>query len=192
MSGARNEDESERERELEALRTQVASQAASLAETVRAGFDGFHFGAGDYIVDLQVPPGPSTGGGVQARQNICLVPRRRGRPGGVEYSVVVAGSVDPVSRTAEVRTFEHVAMRHELRFRQPLEINAEEYAAFLAKLEVVFNVARVRSRPVPPSPELLATRKAVGKISIPALVLFLVVLALAGGVVFRVLETLRR
>ena len=54
----------DREAELEALRTQVASQAASLAETVTEGFDGFSMGAGAYGVDLSVPEGPSTGGGV--------------------------------------------------------------------------------------------------------------------------------
>ena len=70
--------ERERERELDALRTQVANQAASLAETVTDGFDGFHMGAGDYCVDLTTPEGPSTGGGTQARQSIRLVPRRKG------------------------------------------------------------------------------------------------------------------
>ena len=84
-----------REAELEALRTQVASQAASLAESVTDGFDGFSMGAGAYGVDLSVPEGPSTGGGVQARQHLRLVPRRRGFP------IIVAGTVDPGTSTAE-------------------------------------------------------------------------------------------
>lgn len=176
--------DSERERELKALRTQVANQAASLAETVRDGFDGFHMGAGDYIVDLQGPEGPSTGGGAQARQSIRLVPRRKG------YPVIVAGTVDPVTSSAEVRTFDHVAVLHELRFRRPLEINAEEYADFLMKLDVVLNLARVRSRRVPPPSELLAQRRAIGKIPVPAALLFLLVLTLAAVVVYRVLRTL--
>lgn len=176
--------DSERERELVALRTQVANQAASLAETVTDGFDGFHMGAGGYIVDLKGPDGPSTGGGAQARQSIRLVPRRPG------YAVVVAGTVDPVTSTAEVRTFEHVAVLHEVRFRRPLEITSDEYASFLTKLDVVLNLARVRSKRVPPSPELLAQRRSLGKISLPAIVLFVVVVALAALVVFRVLRTI--
>lgn len=176
--------DSDRERELEALRTRVANQAASLAETVTDGFDGFHMGAGDYIVDLKGPDGPSTGGGALARQSIRLVPRRKG------YAVVVAGTVDPVTSTAEVRTFDHVAMLHELRFRRPLEVNAEEYAEFLKKLDVVLNLARVRATKVPPSPELVAQRKALGKISIPAVLLFVFVIALAAVVVYRVLRTI--
>jgi hypothetical protein len=176
--------EGERELELEALRTRVASQAASLAETVRDGFDGFHMGAGDFIVDLKGPDGPSTGGGAQARQSIRLVPRRKG------YAVVVAGTVDPVTSTAEVRTFDHVAVLHELRFRRPLEITSDEYQEFLNKLGVVLNLARVRSRQVPPSPELLAQRKAIGKISLPAITLFVFVIALAAIVAYRVMRTL--
>src|SRR5687768_6132441 len=78
--------ERERELELEALRTRVANQAASLAETVTEGFDGFHMGAGDYVVELMAPQGQSTNSGRAARQNIRLVPRRRG------YAAVVAGT----------------------------------------------------------------------------------------------------
>ena len=175
--------DSERERELEALRTRVANEAASLADTVTDGFDGFHMGAGDYVVDLMAPEGPSTGGGAQARQSIRLVPRRKG------YAVVVAGTVDPVTRSADVRTFDHVAVLHELRFGRPLEIDSDEYAAFLRKLDVVLNLARIRPRQVPPSPELLAGRKARSRVSLAAIVVFVFVLALAAIVAFRVLRT---
>lgn len=173
--------ERQRELELEALRTRFAKQAASLAETVTEGFDGFHIGAGDYVVDLMVPEGPSTGGGAQARQNIRLVPRRKG------YAVVVAGSVDPVTSTAEVRTFEHVALRHELRFNRPLEITAEEYADFLAKLDVVLNLARVRATRVGPSAELLA-RRSPNDVPSYAIVLFVFVFVLSALVVYHVMR----
>lgn len=174
--------ERERELELEALRTRFANQAASLAETVTEGFDGFHIGAGDYVVELMVPDGPSTGGGAQARQNIRLVPRRKG------YSVVVAGSVDPVTSTAEVRTFEHVALRHELRFERTLDITADEYADFLAKLEVVLNLARVRATCVGPAPELLARARANG-VPFYAVLLFVVVFVLSALVVYHVMRS---
>jgi hypothetical protein len=170
----------EREDELAALRTQVANQAASLAESVTDGFAGFHIGAGDYIVQLSTPAGPSTGGGKQARQHLRLVPRRKG------YAVVVAGMVDPVTSFAEIRPFEHVAILHELRFSRPLEISADEYEDFLRKLDVVLNLARIRAARIPPPAELIARRRAKGKISLPALALFLVVMLLAGLVVYRV------
>lgn len=172
---------SERERELDVLRTRIANQAASLAETVTEGFDGFHMGAGDYVVELMAPEGPSTGGGKQARQSIRLVPRRKG------YSVVVAGIVDPVTSTAEVRSFEHVAMLHEVRFHRPLEINAEEYADFLAKLDIVLNLARVRATRASIPPELVAERSVQKTRSFPVvLVLSLFLIAIAAFVVTRV------
>jgi len=171
--------------ELEALRTRVANQAASLAETVNEGFDEFHMGAGDYVVELSMPDGPSTGGGAQARQNVRLVPRRRG------YSIVIAGTVDPVTSTAELRTFEHVAVLHELRFKQPLEITGEEYDDFLAKADVVLNLARIKARRIGPPPELLAEQKAQKRISMPLLLVFLMVMILAAIVVYRVALTMK-
>lgn len=171
--------------ELEALRTRVANQAASLAETVSDGFEDFHMGAGDYVVELSVPEGPSTGGGAQARQNIRLVPRRKG------YAIVIAGTVDPVTSTAELRTFEHVAVLHELRYKQPLEINGEEYDDFLRKADVVLNLARVKAKRVGPSAELIAQQRAMRRISMPMLVFFVFVMLLAAIVVYRVALTLK-
>jgi hypothetical protein len=166
--------------ELEALRTRVANQAASLAETVNDGFEDFHMGAGDYVVELSVPEGPSTGGGTQARQNIQLVPRRKG------YALVIAGTVDPVTSTCEVRTFEHVAMLYEQRYKQPLEISGEEYEQFLRKADVVLNLARVKATRVGPPPELVAARAASRRLNVPMLAIFLLVMLLAAFVVYRV------
>jgi len=171
--------------ELEALRTRVANQAASLAEAVTDGFEDFHMGAGDYRVELSVPEGPSTGGGAQARQNLRLSPRRKG------YAMVIAGTVDPVQSTAEIRTFEHVAILHELRYEKPLEISGEEYTDFLRKADVVLNLARIKSRHVGPPPELIAQQRAKRRISVPMLLLFVVVMLLAGLVVFRVALVLK-
>lgn len=171
--------------ELEALRTRVANQAASLAETVTSGFDDFHMGAGDYVVELSTPSGPSTGGGVQARQSIQLVPRRKG------YPVVVVGTVEPVTSTAELRTFEHVAMLHELRFGSPLEITGEEYEDFLAKAVVVLNLSRITAAHVGPPEELLAQRKAQRRVSMPLLVSFVFVMLLTAIVVYRVALALK-
>lgn len=172
-------------RELEALRTRVANQAASLAETVTEGFDDFHIGAGDHVVELAAPDGPSTGGGVQALQHLRLVPRRKG------YAVVVAGSVNPVTRRAELRTFDHVSIIHEVRFGRPLEITVEEWEDFLRKAAVVMNLARVAVFRVEPPPELLARARQRGsrRVSMPALLVFVVVMLLAAVVVYRVART---
>ena len=174
-----------RERELAALRTQVANQAASLAETVNEGFEGYQLGAANYGVELQAPEGQSTGAGKHARQNIRLVPRRRG------YHVVVAGTVDPVTSTAEIRTFEHVAILHEVRFNKPLEINHEEYSDFLYKLDVVLNLARIRPVRFPPPPDLLTTAAQRTRKTPPWLYgLFVGVLVAAAIVVYAVMHRL--
>ncbi len=172
-------------RELEELRTRIANQAASLAEAVTDGFEDFHMGAGDYVVDLSVPEGPSTGGGAQARQNLRLVPRRKG------YAMVIAGTVDPVAGVAELRTHEHVALVHELRYEQPLEITPEEYQTFLGKAQVVLNLARIKATIAAVPAELRAQKKAAQKLSLPMLVVFVIVMVLAAIVVFRIALTLR-
>ena len=177
--------ETERDRQLASLRTQVANQAASLADTVNQGFEGFHMGAANYTVELQAPEGQSTKGGRDARQNVRLLPQRRG------YNAVVAGTVDPVTSTAEVRTFEHVAILHEVRYGRPLEINHEEYADFLYKLDVILNLARVRPVRVPPPPDLLtAAAKSTRKTPVWAYLLFAVVLVAAALVAYRVMRTI--
>lgn len=178
----------ERDRsELAELRTRVANAAATLAETVRDGFDDYHLGAGDYVVDLSVPDGPSTGGGRQARQHLRLVPRRKG------YATVVTGVVDPVLSTCELRTFEHVAVLHEIRFQRPLEITGDEYADFIAKCDVVMNLARIKVTKVGPTPDLLARKRAASskRISLPALLFFVVVMLLAAAVVYKVALVMR-
>lgn len=167
--------------DLDALRTRVANQAASLAETVTDGFDGYHLGGGDWTVELMPPEGNSTRGGAQARQPIRLVPRRPG------YPAIVVGTVDPVYSLAEIRTFEHVSILHELRFKRPIPITIAEYMDFLAKLQVVLTLARVKNVPVPPHPDLVAQHSAArnARISRLGLVVLAVVLVLAGLVAYR-------
>jgi hypothetical protein len=171
--------------ELEALRTRVANAAASLAETVTEGFEDFHIGAGDYVVELSAPEGPSTSGGAHALQPLRLVARRPG------YPPVLAGLVNAVTGTAEIRTYEHVAIQHELRYDKPLEITPDEYEDFLRKCDVVLNLARIKATRVPAPPELVAQKKARQKLSTPLLVVFLLVMLVAALVVYKVAQVTR-
>lgn len=129
------------------LRTRVASQAASLSEAIGDGFRTFRIGEAEYGVELRVPEGPSTGGGVQARQNLCLTPRRPGFP------VLVAGHVDTVAKHAELRGYPYVSAVQLARFGAPLTITAEEYATFLKLGIALLQLAGIRSQVVtaPPS-----------------------------------------
>jgi hypothetical protein len=177
--------DTQRDLELEALRTRVANQAASLAEIVTDGFRGFHLGAADYVVELMAPEGQSTGGGALARQHIRLVPRRRGHP------VVVVGTVDAVSRVAEVRTFDHVSLLHQVRFGRDLQIHAEEYGNFLAKLNLVFSVARIRRTISFTPPDLIASvrgRASSGQSSLSIMATFVFVLLATAFLVYRAMR----
>ncbi len=170
--------------DLEALRTQMANQAASLADAVTQGFAGFRMGAGAYLVELTAPEGPSTSGGAHARQHLRLVPTRKG------YAVIVAGAVDTVARTAQLRSREHVALVYEMRFGRALEITHEEYEEFLSKAFVVLNLARIQGARMSTPPEVIAEARARRRISIPVLILFIIIVVLAAVVMFRVAKTL--
>jgi hypothetical protein len=97
--------------------TAVAGQATDFALLFNATFSsGFE---GRYRVDLTTPAGPSTAGGKQSLQHMRLVPLD-GSP------AIVLGSVSPVLKSAEIRTFRHLSEIHARRFgaRVPLDMNA--------------------------------------------------------------------
>jgi len=177
----------EREPEIEALRTKLARKFTTLADEVNECFEDFHIGAGDFVVELLAPEGVSTGGGKQALQHLRLRPRRQG------YATIVAGSVNPLEKKGELRTFEHAALVQELRFGKPLDIAPAEWEQFLRKAEVVLRLANIETTRVGPPKELLrdAGRKKLGtKLPPRVLAIFVVVLLLATAVVVRVIQTL--
>ena len=168
----------------EALRTRLARKFVTLADSFTEAFRDFAIGAGAYAIELTAP-GMSTGGGKQALQHIRLRPRREG------YSVVVAGTVNQVERRAELRDFDHIAVVNEVRFRQPVDINRQEWEQFLRKAEVVLNGAGIQSMRTPPTRELLDQRRSMQRLSKKGVIALLVVLVLASLVVWRVVVALR-
>ena len=186
----------EREPEVEALRTKLARKFTTLADEVNECFEDFHIGGGDYVVELLAPEGVSTGGGKQALQHLRLRPRRKGRAssdGREEFSIIVAGSVNPIEKWAELRTFEAASITHDIRFDKAMDITAAEWEQFLRKAEVVLHLANIETGRVGPSPDLLADhrrKKSFRKVSPKMLVTFLVIMALATGVVLKVIQTL--
>jgi hypothetical protein len=153
-------------------------RATALADEVTRCFEGFTIGGGDYIVELLAPEG-------QALQQLRLRPRRDG------YRVIVAGSVNPVEKFAELRTFEHVFLVHEMRFAKAFEITAPEWEQLLRRAEAVLQLANIESARVGPSPSLLTNareKKRGRRIPASALAAFIVVLTLATFVVVRVIQ----
>jgi hypothetical protein len=177
----------EREPDVEALRTRMARKFTTLADEVTECFDGFFVGAGNYVVELLAPEGQTTGGGKQALQHIRLRPRREG------YADVIAGSVNPIEKHAELRTFEHAFLVHQIRFKKPLEITPPEWEQLLKKTEDILQLANIETVRVGPSPDLLrAARqtKSGRRISPIALFVFLVVILLATAVAVLVVRKL--
>lgn len=177
----------ERQPDVEALRTRMARKFTTLADEVTECFEGFHIGGGEYVVELMAPEGLSTGGGKQSLQHLRLRPRRQG------YAVVIAGSVNPVEKHAELRTFEHALLVHQIRFEKPLEITPPEWEQLLRRAEDVLQLANIEVARVGPSPDLLreARQKKSGeRLSSRALAVFLVVLVLAVAVVGLVVKKL--
>lgn len=179
----------EREPDVEALPARTERKLATLAEEVVECFNDFHVGSGDYVVELFAPEGQTTNAGKQALQHLRLRPRRQG------YAEVIAGSVNPIEKHAELRTFEHAFLVHEIRFKKPLEITAQEWEQLLRKAESFLQLANIESARVGPSPALLrdARRTKSGRrVSPAALVLFLVVILLATAVAALVVRKVMR
>lgn len=169
------------------LRTGVARELTTLADEVTDCFEGFHVGSGDYVVELMAPEGDSTGGGAQSLQHIRLRPRKQG------HAVVIAGSVNPVEKHAELRTFEHAFLFQQVRFAKPLEITVAEWERLLRKAEDVLQLANIEVARVGPSPDLLREArqtKSGRRVSSRALAVFLVVLVLALAVAALVVKKL--
>jgi hypothetical protein len=169
----------EREPEVEALRTRMARKFTTLADEVTECFVDFHIGGGDYVVELLAPEGQTTGGGKQALQHLRLRPRRQG------HADVIAGSVNPVEKHAELRTFEHAHLVYEMRFKKGFDITPQEWEQLLRKAEIVLQLANIETVRVGPSPDLLRDARATKRgrrVPPGVLALFLVVVALATAV----------
>jgi hypothetical protein len=134
------------------IRTQFAMKAIDLADLFKVvvGAQPLEANSGpSFAVELQAPDGPSTGGGAQSVQHIRLVR---------EGLTLVAGSVDPVEKSAELRSYDHVAMLYDQRYRgQPLPLSREAYDAALKRMRAFLGTQNLSivlkdSAPVAPAP----------------------------------------
>src|ERR1700761_8918926 len=106
--------------EIEALRTRNARKFTSLADEVTECFVDYPLAGGAYVVELLAPEGLSTEGGKHALQHLRLRALKQGK------AAIVAGSVNPVEKHAELRTFEHAFLVHQIRFGTTFEISKSE------------------------------------------------------------------
>jgi translation initiation factor IF-2 len=132
-----------------ALRTQHAIEASQLASAMNAALQKLRIAPGEYAAELTEPEGPSTGGGVQARQNLRLVPRAPGFP------TLVAGHANHADGTAELRSFEYLNRLHKKQFDRPVELDATQYGELLVLARGLFEALRLRTALVDAPPDLV-------------------------------------
>jgi hypothetical protein len=113
----------------EEKRTQFAMAAVGFADLFRAMIGAHKLpGPVPYVVELAAPEGPSTGGGKQGVLHIKLTPEVGG-------AVTVAGWANPFERTAELRSYDHIATAHAMRFHgQQIPLDRAQYDALFARM----------------------------------------------------------
>ncbi len=111
------------------LHTQVSTHAVGLSEMFRLAMAKMPLR--NYRGEMTAPE-ESTGGGARALQHIRLVPKVEG-----VGHVLVVGSANVITSTAELRTLDVVEDMCLERFREAAGIDAAEYASFLTEAEAV-------------------------------------------------------
>jgi hypothetical protein len=110
------------------LRTTFSNKAAMVADLVKATFARKGYGPMPYRLRIDEPDGPSTAGGLHARQPISLVTHMDAAP------PIVVGWVDVAKKETQLRTYEVVKRRHQHRYPVPMELTEAEYNRFLDEL----------------------------------------------------------
>lgn len=122
-----------------ALKTQLARRFSSLADKVNERFADFQIGAGRWSLELTAPEGMSTANGKQALQHLRLRPHRDGFP------TLLAGTVNAMAHTAELRNYTHMTQLHAARFGRSFEaqISEGEWEQLLRRCEVTLKHAEI-------------------------------------------------
>ena len=134
----------------EALRTKLAQRFTTIADKVNERFIDFHIGAGNWGLELSAPEGMSTADGKHALQHLRMRPRREG------YPALLAGVVNALEHTAELRDYAHICAVHAARFGRPLEIAEAEWEQLLRRCEVTLKLAKIEAVRTPPPSDVLA------------------------------------
>jgi hypothetical protein len=129
-----------------------------------------------FKVELSAPDGQSTGGGAQSVQHVRLAR---------EDMTVVAGSIDSVARTAELRSFDYAGGLHAQRFRgAALPIDRAAYDAMLKKAQTFMTSQGLSVVVKDAAPMPVAARPGGGGMGKLVVGLIVFVAALVGGYFF--------
>ena len=161
----------------EQKRTEFAMAAVDFAGLFNAYFQPLDLVG--YKVQLTAPEGQSTGGGVQARQNIVLVDETGGKR-------VVVGACNTVEKTVELRTYDQVSDRFGQHYQgTPFPAPRGEFDGLGQKFKTFFEsqgfaVSTARPKAAPAAARAPRSGGSAGWI----IAIVLVVAAIAGGLVW--------
>mgnify|MGYP000022013930 CR=1 FL=1 len=128
---------------LEPSRTFHANQAVQLSDLVALKFNDARFGTGTpRVLKVSNPDGPSTDGGLKARQSIVLVHEGSDTNAGA----IVVGWLDVSRRSAELRPYASVNQQQQARFGTQLDVSKLEYERCVADLHDFFRTQGIDSR----------------------------------------------
>lgn len=165
----------------EEKRTQFAMAALGFADLFKVMIGAHKLpGPVPYVVELAAPEGLSTGGGKQGVLHIKLTPEVGG-------AVTVAGWANPFERTAELRTYDHLAQAHAMRFHgQQIPLDRAQYDALLARMHQFLAEqglqVNVMAGPPKPSGAMAATPAAPSSSSLGLILAIVAVVAVVVGV----------
>jgi len=125
--------------EADSSRTTFSYQAIVFADAIRGRFAKKIYGRNpNRVVRVDEPEGPSTAGGLLARQPVSLVPRKGVAP------ALVCGWFDIFRKEAQFRSYESLMARHQARHGERPNLTQAEYERFLEELLDSLGAAQFR------------------------------------------------
>lgn len=132
-------------------RTVHAQQAMEITDLFSYKFGALRFGhKTPRRLKLTEPDGPSTAGGLQARQPMVL------QTDSEPPQTLAFGWVDSAQRTAEAKSLVALDTLHRQRFQRPLDLEADEHQRLLDELRGFLKIQKIELHeavaPPPPAP----------------------------------------
>lgn len=128
-------------------RTLYSAKAVVLASLLKDKFHHRMFGRAPYrVLRIDEPEGPSTAGGLLARQTLSLVAQGNAAPS------APCGWVDTAKGEAQLRSYELITARYEARHGVPLNLTREQYDSFLDSLVEALMAGSIKVRVYVPEP----------------------------------------
>lgn len=144
-------------------RTVHAQQAMEITDLFSYKFGALRFGHKTARrLKLQEPDGPSTAGGLQARQSIVL------QTDADNPQTLVFGWVDSAQRTAEVKSMVALQTLHRQRFQTDLDLEPDEHQRLVDELRGFLKIQKIELIEVSAAPAPAARPKVTSPLPTPA------------------------